>query len=232
MVTRILVVDDDPTVSGVLAEYLEAAGFEVTACADGATGLELANANAYDIVILDLMLPKIDGFEVFRRMRLAGSASPVIMLTAKGEESDRILGLEMGADDYVAKPFSPRELVLRVRSVLRRATIEQEADGPATKLTAGGLELDLAARTASCGGRPLHLTLREFDLLAHLMQHPNQVVSRDDLMAAVWGWDFGDTATVTVHVRRLRGKVEDDPDNPKRILTVWGRGYRFEPGDA
>lgn len=227
----ILVVDDDSTVSGVLVEYLEAAEFEVARAVDGPQALELARNTAVDLIILDLMLPGLDGFEVFRRLRQSGTAAPVIMLTAKGTESDRILGLEMGADDYVAKPFSPRELVLRVRSVMRRGTAEA-AEQTSNRLINRDLVLDLAARKAESGGSPLALTLREFDLLAHFMAHPDQVISRDALMAAVWGWDFGDTATVTVHVRRLRGKIETDPDNPTRLVTVWGRGYRFESGDA
>lgn len=228
-VAAILVVDDDPTVSGVLVKYLENAGFDVAAGADGQEAVALAKATKFDLILLDLMLPKLDGFEVFRKLRQSGSTAPVIMLTAKGEESDRILGLEMGADDYVAKPFSPRELVLRVRSVLRRSSAEAEETRSQTRLSDGDVTLDLVARKAERAGSPLQLTLREFDLLAHLMQHPNQLVSRDDLMTAVWGWDFGDTSTVTVHVRRLRAKVEPDPDNPTRILTVWGKGYRFEP---
>lgn len=226
----ILVVDDDSTVSGVLVEYLEAAEFEVARAADGLQALDLARDTAFDLIILDLMLPGLDGFEVFRRLRQSGTAAPVIMLTAKGTESDRILGLEMGADDYVAKPFSPRELVLRVRSVLRRGTAE--APDPTNRLVNGDLVLDLAARKAELGGSPLALTLREFDLLAHFLAHPDQVIGRDALMSAVWGWDFGDTATVTVHVRRLRGKIETDPECPTKLVTVWGRGYRFESGDA
>ncbi len=228
---RVLVVDDDRTVCGVLVEYLGAAGLEVDACGDGETALELAATRHPDLVILDLMLPRLDGFEVFRRLRISGVGAPVIMLTARGEEADRVLGLEMGADDYVAKPFSPRELVLRVRSVLRRSSSDPEPSAPETReaLRDGDLTLDPLARRVERAGVPLHLTLREFDLLSHLMRHPDVVMSRDELMVAVWGWEVGDASTVTVHVRRLRGKVEPDPDEPTRIVTVWGRGYRWQP---
>ena len=230
-----LVVDDDRTVCGVLVEYLGAAGLDAEACGDGETALALAQRLHPDLVILDLMLPRLDGFEVFRRLRLSGVAAPVIMLTARGEEADRVLGLEMGADDYVAKPFSPRELVLRVRSVLRRSAGEPDQPAPPGQrevLRDGDLVVDPAARRAELAGRPLHLTLREFDLLAHFVTHPDLVMSRDELMSAVWGWEVGDSSTVTVHVRRLRGKIEADPDRPTRIVTVWGRGYRWQPATS
>ena len=169
---------------------------------------------------------RIDGHEVFRRLRSGGVQAPVIMLTAKSSEADRVLGLELGADDYLPKPFSPRELVLRVGAVLRRqhpVTPEREV------LSDGELTLDLTAQKASLAGEPLNLTFREFDLLAHLVGHPDHVFTREELMRAVWGWDVGDASTVTVHVRRLRGKVEVDPQHPTRLVTVWGRGYRWEP---
>lgn len=220
---QILVVDDDPTVRGVVADYLRAAGYEVVEAIDGPSGL--AAAEAADLVVLDLMLPKLDGLEVFRRLRSTGSRVPVIMLTAKDSEADRILGLELGADDYLTKPFSPRELVLRVQSVLRRAGNAPDSG----ELVDGPLTIDLTSRKASLRGTPISLTLREFDLLAHFVSHPDQVFSREELMQAVWGWRFGDAATVTVHVRRLRGKVEDDPSSPTKLVTVWGRGYRWEP---
>ncbi|MER5198513.1 response regulator transcription factor [Streptomyces sp. NPDC002755] len=222
---RVLVVDDDPTVSEVVAGYLDRAGYVVDRADDGPTALTRAAAHWPDLVVLDLMLPGMDGLEVCRRMRGHGPV-PVIMLTARGDEDDRILGLEVGADDYVTKPFSPRELVLRVESVLRRS---RPATG-ARVLTAAGLTLDPGARRATKDGTELALTLREFDLLAFFLRHPGRAFGREDLMHEVWGWEFGDLSTVTVHVRRLRGKVEDDPARPQLIRTVWGVGYRFEPG--
>ncbi|MFF9815133.1 response regulator transcription factor [Streptomyces sp. NPDC014006] len=220
---RVLVVDDDPTVAEVVAGYLARAGCTVDRAEDGPTALEQAARNRPDLVVLDLMLPGMDGLDVCRRIRESAPV-PVIMLTARGDEDDRILGLEVGADDYVTKPFSPRELVLRVQSVLRRTR-----PGPATQpLAAGGLTLDPASRRVTRNGVELALTLREFDLLAFFLQHPGRACSREDLMREVWGWDFGDLSTVTVHVRRLRAKVEDDPARPRLIQTVWGVGYRFD----
>ncbi|MFJ3963436.1 response regulator transcription factor [Streptomyces sp. NPDC090036] len=229
----VLVVDDDPTVSEVVAGYLEQAGFTVRLAADGPAGLRAAEEHRPDLMVLDLMLPGMDGLEVCRRLRAGedgGRPVPVIMLTARGDEDDRILGLEVGADDYVTKPFSPRELVLRVRSVMRRAQAGAPADlpGGGPRLAVAGLTLDPAARRVHKGGRELALTLREFDLLAYFLRHPGQVCDRERLMREVWGWDFGDLSTVTVHVRRLRGKIEDDPGSPQLIQTVWGAGYRFE----
>ncbi|MFJ9895607.1 response regulator transcription factor [Streptomyces sp. NPDC091280] len=225
--TRILVVDDDPTVAEVVSGYLDRAGHLVDRAEDGPGALARAAAHWPDLVVLDLMLPGMDGLEVCRRLRGHGPV-PVIMLTARGDEDDRILGLEVGADDYVTKPFSPRELVLRVESVLRRS-----GPPPVTRpLRSAGLTADPAARRATKNGSELALTLREFDLLAHFLRHPGRAFSREDLMREVWGWDFGDLSTVTVHVRRLRGKVEDDPARPRLIQTVWGVGYRFEPARA
>jgi DNA-binding response OmpR family regulator len=221
---RILVVDDDPTVAEIVAGYLDRAGYVVDRADDGPTALTRAAAHWPDLVVLDLMLPGMDGLEVCRRMR-ERAAVPVIMLTARGDEDDRILGLEVGADDYVTKPFSPRELVLRVESVLRRS-------GPAvpgTRLRAGGLTVDPVARRVTRNGIELTLTLREFDLLSFFLRHPGRAYGREDLMREVWGWDFGDLSTVTVHIRRLRGKIEDDPARPCLIRTVWGVGYRFDP---
>ncbi|MEU8586025.1 response regulator transcription factor [Streptomyces sp. NPDC048664] len=223
--SRVLVVDDDPTVAEVVSGYLERAGHTVDRAQDGPAALARAAAHWPDLVVLDLMLPGMDGLEVCRRMRDRGPV-PVIMLTARGDEDDRILGLEVGADDYVTKPFSPRELVLRVESVLRRA---RPAAGVRPALGAAGLTVDPAARRATKDGIELALTLREFDLLAFFLRHPGQAFGREDLMREVWGWDFGDLSTVTVHVRRLRGKVEDDPARPRLIQTVWGVGYRFDP---
>ncbi|WP_431683830.1 response regulator transcription factor [Kitasatospora sp. KL5] len=227
-----LVVDDDPTVAEVVTGYLRRAGYQVDRAADGHQALAAA-ATGPDLVVLDLMLPGIDGLEVCRRLRATehGARLPVVMLTAKGDEADRILGLELGADDYVTKPFSPRELVLRVRSVLRRAGSAAPVSGtPAPGvLVSGDLELDPQARRARRSGTELALTLREFDLLAFFLRHPGQAFGREELMQRVWGWEFGDLSTVTVHVRRLREKIEDDPAAPRLISTVWGVGYRFDP---
>ncbi|MEU6217499.1 response regulator transcription factor [Streptomyces sp. NPDC047022] len=222
---RVLVVEDDATVAEVVSGYLDRAGYAVDRAQDGPTALARAAAHWPDLVVLDLMLPGMDGLEVCRRMRDRGPV-PVIMLTARGDEDDRILGLEVGADDYVTKPFSPRELVLRVESVLRRA---RPGNGTRQPLGAAGLTVDPAARRATKDGAELALTLREFDLLAFFLRHPGRAFSREDLMREVWGWDFGDLSTVTVHVRRLRGKVEDDAARPRLIQTVWGVGYRFDP---
>lgn len=228
---HVLVVDDDPTVAEVVTGYLTGAGYDVARAADGPAALERYAARRPDLAILDLMLPGMDGFEVCRRMRAHGPV-PVIMLTARGDEDDRILGLETGADDYVTKPFSPRELVLRVDSVLRRAGAAALPSGRPERLEGAGLVLHPAARSATWRGRALGLTLREFDLLAFLLRHPGRVFTREELMREVWGWDFGDLSTVTVHVRRLRGKVETDPARPELIRTVWGVGYRLDlPAD-
>jgi len=222
----VLVVDDDPTVSDVVRRYLERAGFAVTLSADGQSALEVYQRERPDLVVLDLMLPGLSGLEVCRRLRVMDPGLPVIMLTALGEESDRVLGLELGADDYLTKPFSPRELVLRVQSVLRRA---QAQPAPAAQtLTDDGLVVDVARRIARLDGAELALTVRELDLLVFLMRHPGRAFKRAELLEAVWGWTFGDQSTVTVHVRRLREKIEADPAAPKRLLTVWGVGYRYE----
>ncbi len=225
-----LVVDDDPTVSDVVRRYLERDGFAVRLAGDGPDALASFTEQRPDLVVLDLMLPGLDGLEVCRRMRAVAPDLPVVMLTALGEEADRVLGLEIGADDYITKPFSPRELVLRVRSVLRRATVAPPAT-PQT-LTDGDLSVDLARRIVRRGGTEVALTVREFDLLAFLMQRPGRVFRRSELLEQVWGWTFGDQSTVTVHMRRLREKIEDNPAEPRRILTVWGVGYRYELGNA
>ncbi|UVS76911.1 response regulator transcription factor [Actinokineospora sp. UTMC 2448] len=221
---RVLVVDDDMTVSDVVRRYLERAGHEVVLAATGEEGVAWAAEHRPDLVVLDLMLPGIDGLEVCRRLR-ERSAVPVVMLTALGEEEDRIAGLSLGADDYVTKPFSPRELALRVDSVLRRANA---APPVAAVLVDGGLRVDPAARQASMDGLELALTTREFDLLAFLMAHPGEAFTRERLLHEVWGWEFGDRSTVTVHVRRLREKIERAPAKPTRISTVWGVGYRYD----
>ncbi|MEU4717361.1 response regulator transcription factor [Micromonospora purpureochromogenes] len=231
MPQRVLVVDDDRTVSDVVCRYLEHAGYQVDHVSDGAAALAAVAAAPPQLVVLDLMLPGVDGLEVCRRLRERPDGVPIVMLTARGDEADRILGLQLGADDYLSKPFSPRELVLRVRSVLRRAGGEP-AGAAAEVLTDGGLTVETGPRVARLHGRELALTLREFDLLAHLMRHPARAFRRAELLERVWGWSFGDQSTVTVHVRRLREKIEADPADPRRIVTVWGVGYRYEPVDG
>jgi DNA-binding response OmpR family regulator len=228
---RVLVVDDDRTVSDVVCRYLEHAGYQVDHVGDGGAALAAVAQAPPHLVVLDLMLPVLDGLEVCRRLRARPDGVPIIMLTARGDEADRILGLQLGADDYLSKPFSPRELVLRVRSVLRRSGGEPAGAAP-EMLTDGGLEVETGPRVARLHGRELTLTLREFDLLAHLMRHPARAFRRAELLERVWGWNFGDQSTVTVHVRRLREKIEADPANPRRIVTVWGVGYRYEPTDG
>lgn len=226
---RVLVIDDDPIVAEVVATYLEREGALVEVRSDGEAGLEAAIAEPPDLVILDLMLPGIDGLEVCRRIQ-ALAPVPVVMLTAKGDETDRIIGLELGADDYVAKPFSPRELVARVKAVLRRSSTPLQPVGPgAALLEAGPVTLDVAAHEARRNDEVVPLTAREFELLVHLARHPRRAFRREDLLERVWGSRYGDTSTVTVHVRRLREKVEDDPSDPKHLVTVWGVGYRWEP---
>lgn len=225
----VLVVDDDLTVSEVARRYLERAGYQVRCVSDGRAALAECDRARPDLVVLDLMLPGIDGLRVCRQLRADHGEVPVVMLTALGEESDRITGLETGADDYLTKPFSPRELVLRVQSVLRRAATAGASQRPVEVLTDAELVLDQGRRIAHRGDRELSLTVREFDLLAFLMRHPGQAFRRSELLELVWGWQFGDQSTVTVHVRRLREKVEDDPAAPARIVTVWGVGYRYEP---
>ncbi|MCC3761951.1 response regulator transcription factor [Glycomyces sp. TRM65418] len=220
---RVLVVDDDPALADVVARYLRREGFEVDYAPDGATGLRRALATLPDLVVLDLMMPGMDGFEVCRRLRRATSI-PVVMLTALGEEDDRIAGLDLGADDYVTKPFSPRELAARVRAVLRRA-----APGAAEVLSAGGIEVDTLAHRVSRGGEPVSLTAKEYDLLVCFLTNPGRAFRREELLESVWGWRIGDTSTVTVHVRRLREKVEDDASAPRHLTTVRGVGYRWEP---
>ena len=219
-------VDDDHTVREVVVSYLRAAGHDVGEAADGAAALRSMQEVPADLVVLDLMLPGIDGLEVCRRMRETSDV-PVIMLTALGSETDRVIGLERGADDYVTKPFSPRELVLRVDSVLRRSIVDQ-ADPNPVPLVDGDLTVDAAQHIASRGDQRLELTAREFDLLRFLVANPGVAFSRDQLLKEVWGWSFGDQSTVTVHVRRLREKVEQDPTHPVQLLTVWGVGYRWE----
>jgi two-component system, OmpR family, response regulator ResD len=226
--SHVLVVDDDPTVVDVMARYLDREGFEVTTLGDGPAAVDAARRRLPDLVVLDLMLPGMEGLEVFRRLRLLGPV-PVIMLTALGEEEDRLVGLDLGADDYVTKPFSPREVTARVKAVLNRArTPSHPVLGRGPVVEAGDLAVDIGAREVRLAGAPVVLTPRELDLLVFLMRHPRVVFRREELMEAVWGWACGDTATITVHIRRLREKIEADPSRPSRIATVWGAGYRFD----
>jgi two-component system response regulator ResD len=222
---RVLVVDDEAIVRDVLTRYLEREGFQVEAAADGEAALELAARSRPDIGVLDLMLPKVDGLEVFRRLRDVADI-PVLMLTAKGEEVDRLVGLELGADDYVSKPFSPREVVARIRAILRRRDRTTGGDGP---FVMGRLEIDRDRREVRRDAAPLHLTRKEYDLLDLLASHPGRKFTRVDLLEKVWDYDWnGDSSTVTVHIRRLREKIEDNPSEPRHLVTVWGVGYRFE----
>ncbi len=222
---EVLVVDDDQTVREVVVSYLRAGGHEVTAVGNGEAALSAMQRRRADLVVLDLMLPGVGGLEVCRRLRESTDV-PIIMLTALGSESDRLVGLRLGADDYVTKPFSPRELALRVDSVLRRV---QMGNMRGARVSDGTLVVDPTAHVVTLDGQPLSLTVREFDLLHFLMSHAGEVWTREELLREVWGWSFGDQSTVTVHVRRLREKVEADPTRPRRLLTVWGVGYRWEP---
>lgn len=225
---KVLVVDDEPQILEVVSKYLAREGFQTFLARDGEAALTAFGANKPDLIVLDLMLPKLDGLEVFRRMR-ALSAVPVIMLTAKGEETDRIVGLELGADDYITKPFSPRELVARVKAVLRRATTGTMLETGERTLLRGDLRIDPRARAVTRGDKAVELTGKEFDLLWFLAAHPGQVFNRNQLLDHVWGYEFfGDSSTVTVHIRRLREKIEADPANPHFLITVWGVGYKFE----
>jgi DNA-binding response OmpR family regulator len=224
--TTILVVDDEPIVRDVIVRYLNRDGFETLEAADGDDARRLIETRRPSLVVLDLMLPGTDGLELCRWIR-GRSDVPVIMLTARGEETDRIVGLELGADDYVTKPFSPRELATRVKTVLRRT---QGPVASAERLEFGDVVLDGASRDVTKAGRSISLTAREFDLLWFLASHPRHVFSRDLLMDRVWGYSAAlDTGTVTVHVRRLREKLEDEPASPRHLQTVWGVGYRFDP---
>jgi two-component system response regulator ResD len=225
---RILVVEDEPSIREVVSLYLRRAGYQVTVVEDGQAALATLAGELPDLVVLDLMLPGVDGLEITRWLRERGD-TPIIMLTARREERDRIAGLEMGADDYVVKPFSPQELVSRVRAVLRRT----QASGPggtAAPLTYGDLRIDPQSRLVGVRGQEVALTAKEFDLLWTMARHPRQVFSRDQLLDLVWGLtEYIDPSTVTVHVRRLREKIEADPSEPLYIQTVWGIGYKFEP---
>ena len=224
--TCVLVVDDEPIVRDVVARYLSRDGYTVLEAGDGDSARVLLEREQLELVVLDVMLPGTDGLELMRWIRARGDL-PVILLTARGDESDRIVGLELGADDYVTKPFSPRELAARVRTVLRRAPLINRA---AQTLEFGETRLDAGSREATNAGDKLPLTVKEFDLLWFLASNPNHVFSRQQLMERVWGYAAAlDTGTLTVHVRRLREKIEPDPSHPRHIETVWGSGYRFRP---
>jgi DNA-binding response OmpR family regulator len=225
-VTTVLVVDDEPIVREVVVSYLQREGYRTLEAEDGDRARELLESESPSLVVLDVMLPGTDGLELCRWIR-GRSELPIIMLTARGEEADRIVGLELGADDYVTKPFSPRELAARVRTVLRRSSSEVSE---AERLSFEDLSIDARTREVKKSGVELRLTAKEFDLLWFLARHPRQVFSRDQLMDRVWGYEAAlDTGTVTVHIRRLREKIEDDPSQPRFLQTVWGVGYRFTP---
>jgi len=225
---KILIVEDEATMAEVVGRYMQREGYSVRHVADGARAMAAVDSFHPDLVVLDVMLPNRDGLEICRELRATHGGTSVIMLTARGEETDKILGLGLGADDYVTKPFSPGELVARVKAVLRRTTATTEPT-PAETITAGDLRIDLATRRVLRGDASLDLTAKEFDLLAHMAAHPGRVYTRESLLRDVWGYDFyGDDSTVTVHVRRLREKLEPDPAKPRYLTTVWGVGYRFE----
>ncbi len=229
---KILVVEDDPGLLEALRYSLAAEGYEVSAVSDGGDGLRAARDQAPDLVILDLMLPTLGGLDVCRSLRLAGSITPILMLTARDSEVDRVVGLEVGADDYVTKPFSMRELLARVAAMLRRVEMQRReaaAEAPEV-LEFDGLVVDVARRAVTLDGEPVQLRRKEFDLLAYLASSPNRPFSREMLLQNVWGYEYaGDTRTVDVHIRWLRMKIERDPSDPKRLLTMRGIGYRFQP---
>jgi DNA-binding response OmpR family regulator len=225
----ILVVEDEPSIREVVSVYLKRAGYQVSLAADGEAALTALAGHLPDLVVLDLMLPKVDGLEITRWLRAHGE-TPIIMLTARREERDRIAGLEMGADDYVVKPFSPQELVSRVRAVLRRTRGTTPGASSEGALAFSGLKIDPLTRLVEVDGNEINLSAKEFDLLWLLARHARQVFTREQLLDRVWGVvEYIDPSTVTVHVRRLREKIEGDPANPRHILTVWGVGYKFEP---
>jgi len=229
VLASILVVEDEPSIAEVVSLYLGRAGYDVRTVGDGLAALDEIERREPDLIVLDIMLPRLDGLEVTRRVR-AGSDTPIIMLTARKSEVDRIAGLEMGADDYVVKPFSAQELVSRVRAVLRRTSAPPANDPSEDLLEFGDLVIDPVARRVTVAGSERSLTAKEFDLLVTLARRPQAVFNRDKLLEMVWGSaEYIDPSTVTVHVRRVRAKIEDDPSRPRHITTAWGVGYRFEP---
>ncbi|HAY84329.1 MAG TPA: DNA-binding response regulator [Chloroflexi bacterium] len=226
---KILVVEDEPNIAEVVSLYLERADFSVRIARDGEAALQALEQHIPDLIIMDLMLPEIDGFAITRWLRERSNV-PIIMLTARRDEIDRITGLELGADDYVVKPFSPQELVSRVRAVLRRTGQSQIPANQQQPISSGELTIDPLSRSVTCRQQTLSLTAKEFDMLYLLVTHPRQVFTRDQLLERVWGEvEYIDPSTVTVHVRRLREKIESDPSDPSHLLTVWGVGYKFEP---
>lgn len=226
---QILVVEDEPSIAEVVGLYLQRAGYKVVTVRDGRQAMQSVEARLPDLVVMDLMLPGMDGLSLTRWLRTRSDV-PIIMLTARREEADRIAGLETGADDYMIKPFSPQELVSRVRAVLRRTHREHPEPAPENPITAGELQIEPLGRTVTLAGRPVELTVREFDMLHLLARHPHQVFTREQLLERAWGGaQYIDPGTVTVHVRRLREKIEADPSRPAHLLTVWGIGYKFEP---
>ncbi|HEY3475715.1 MAG TPA: response regulator transcription factor [Anaerolineales bacterium] len=235
MPESILIVEDEPALRDTLTYNLKRDGFAVEAVGDGRSALESARRLKPDVIVLDLMLPEIDGFEVCRILRKE-MITPILMLTARDDEIDRVVGLEVGADDYLTKPFSMRELMARVKAQLRRSRLLREELGktsvgeqPQEKLTFKTLVINLTRREVTLEGEPLALKPQEYDLLLFFAQHKGQMLSREFILERVWGWDFiGDSRTVDVHVRWLRQKIEEDASEPKRIVTVRGGGYRFE----
>ncbi|MEA5078999.1 MAG: response regulator transcription factor [Anaerolineaceae bacterium] len=232
MAEKILVVEDEKALQETLAYNLVHEGYEVTVAGDGETAIEKARAIHPDLLILDIMLPGKDGFEVCRILRQEMN-TPILMLTARDDEIDRVVGLEVGADDYMTKPFSMRELMARVKAMLRRVRLIREevqvVEPPSEQLKFGNLNIDLKRREANLNNKPLDLKPKEYDLLLYFLEHPSRALSRDTLLEQVWGWDFsGDSRTVDVHIRWLREKIEEDPSAPKRLVTVRGAGYRFE----
>ena len=227
--TRILVVDDEPNIREVVDLYLRREGYSVEIAGDGIAALQAIERQRPDLIVLDLMLPKLDGLQLTRALREADYNIPIIMLTAKTKETDRIAGLDLGADDYVTKPFSPKELVARVKAVLRRVNVKPPVDSQTQPVSAGNITLNPAARQVITQQGEVSLTAKEFDLLWFFIKHPGQVFTRDQLLDNVWGFDFfGDASVVTVYVRRLREKIERQPTKPEHLLTVWGVGYKFQ----
>ncbi len=230
MPQRILLIEDNHDIAHLVELHLRDAGYEVERAADGRRGLELASSGSYELIVLDIMLPGLDGLEVCRQLRGMSDQTPVLMLTAKSAELDRVVGLELGADDYLTKPFSIRELLARIKAILRRTESTQRTDagGNAARVEISGVSIDPARREVSIEGRPVELTAREFDLLYYFASHPGRVFSREQLLNQVWGYGHdGYEHTVNSHINRLRKKIERDPANARYILTVWGVGYKF-----
>lgn len=229
MSATVLVVDDEQAILTLVEFHLKKSGYQVMTATDGNQAFQMVQAHQPDLVLLDVMLPGMDGFDVCRKMRASGLTMPVMMLTARDEEMDKVLGLELGADDYLTKPFSPRELVARVKALLRRSFSDRDEPGRATSIQVAGLKMDLERYEVHVDGKPVNLTPKEFEILHHLVQNHGKVVTREQLLAAVWNYDFlGDTRTVDVHVSHLREKLEEDPRQPRFIKTVRGLGYMFE----